>query len=70
MNEYFFKEQGNNFGFDIFSIDVQRGRDQGVRGYTDYVEFCTGVKINTFEDLYLKNLMSQETVETFQSLYK
>uniref|UniRef100_A0A1S4LB30 Uncharacterized protein n=2 Tax=Ixodes scapularis TaxID=6945 RepID=A0A1S4LB30_IXOSC len=70
MNEYFFKEQGMNFGLDIFSIDVQRGRDQGVRGYTDYVEFCGGVKINTFQDLYQKNLMSQETAEIFQSLYK
>ncbi|CAN8001097.1 unnamed protein product, partial [Ixodes hexagonus] len=70
INHYLFKKPQNNFGLDMFSVDIQRGRDHGVRGYTDYVEFCSGVKINTFDDLYLKNLMPKETAGIFQNLYK
>ncbi|KAM7295095.1 chorion peroxidase-like [Ixodes scapularis] len=70
INQYLFIKPPNKFGLDIISVDVQRGRDLGVRGYPDYVEFCSGVKINTFDDLYLKNLMPKDTAEIFQNLYK
>ncbi|CAN8025601.1 unnamed protein product, partial [Ixodes persulcatus] len=49
INQYLFIKPPDKFGLDIISVDVQRGRDHGVRGYPDYVEFCSGVKINTFD---------------------
>ncbi|EEC15150.1 peroxinectin, putative, partial [Ixodes scapularis] len=49
INQYLFIKPPDTFGLDIISVDVQRGRDLGVRGYPDYVEFCSGVKINTFD---------------------
>ncbi|CAN8025602.1 unnamed protein product [Ixodes persulcatus] len=70
INQYLFIKPPDKFGRDIISVDIQRGRDLGVRGYPDYVEFCSGVKINTFDDLYLKNLMPKDTAEIFQNLYK
>lgn len=40
----------NPFGLDLASINVQRGRDHGVRPYNDYVEVTGHRKILSFDE--------------------
>ena len=36
MTEWLFAEKDKDFGFDIVSLNVQRGRDHQIQGYTNY----------------------------------
>lgn len=41
----------NIFGMDVFSLDVQRNRDHGIRFYTKYREYCGLKPIKNEQDL-------------------
>ncbi len=36
---------------DLLSINIQRGRDHGLQGYTQYLKKYFNVQINSFNDL-------------------
>lgn len=38
------------FGLDIAAINIQRGRDHGIRPYNDYVEVTGHRRIATFDE--------------------
>lgn len=43
--------RGNNpFGVDLVATNIQRGRDQGIRSYNDYLELIGGKRIQTFDE--------------------
>lgn len=46
-------KNGNQYGvgFDLSSVDIQRGRDHGLAPYYQYLELCFSVKIKTWSDL-------------------
>lgn len=43
--------QTQNIGTDVLALDILRGRDHGLAGYTKYLELCTNTKINNWDDL-------------------
>ncbi|KAH7975009.1 hypothetical protein HPB49_022628 [Dermacentor silvarum] len=58
------------FGVDLFATDIQRGRDNGVRPYADYVRLCHGLELTTFDDLHLKGLMPEHVARLFAKIYE
>lgn len=55
-------------GLDVLAIDIQRGRDHGLPGYTQYRALCDLTPVSTFEQL--SDVMPQETVEKLSQLYE
>ncbi|KAK4882891.1 hypothetical protein RN001_006210 [Aquatica leii] len=49
LTKYMFRA-GNPFGVDIASINIQRGRDHGLRPYNDYRELVGQARIKSFEE--------------------
>lgn len=37
--------------FDLAAFNINRGRDHGLQPYAKYVEYCTGKKLESFDDL-------------------
>ncbi|CAF0816026.1 unnamed protein product [Brachionus calyciflorus] len=59
---------GRPFHFDLVSINIQRGRDHGVPGYTVFRDFCKLQPIRTWEDLGL--FVQPDVVSIFREKYK
>ncbi|XP_050667238.1 peroxidase-like [Leptidea sinapis] len=53
--------------FDQISMDIQRGRDMGVRGYNDYRNLCGLRHAKSFSDLL--DVIDREKVEGLKQLY-
>ena len=49
LKEFLFSKD-NKFGKDLFAINVQRGREHGLRGYNDYREYYGMQRANSFDD--------------------
>ncbi|XP_075556602.1 chorion peroxidase-like [Dermacentor variabilis] len=63
-----FRQPHMPYGSDLFAIDIQRGRDHGIRPYVDYLQHCRNITVTTFEDL--TGLMAESNVtEIFKHLY-
>lgn len=67
IREFLFKD-GNNFGQDLRSIDIQRGRDHGIGRYNDYREHCGFPRATKWDD-YL-DLISATHVANLQQVYE
>ncbi|XP_060850509.1 peroxidase-like isoform X1 [Rhopalosiphum padi] len=52
---------------DLLSVDIQRGRDVGLKSYTKMREWCGLSKINSFDDLL--SFLTFDDVETLKGLY-
>ena len=59
---------GRPFHFDLAAINIQRGRDHGVPGYTKWRLFCGLPPINTWNDMKL--FVAPDSVNIFQQMYK
>lgn len=51
IRNHLYQAPNASFGQDLVSLNIKRGRDHGVRGYIDYIEYCDGVNIKAFADL-------------------
>lgn len=55
-------------GTDLFSIDVNRGRDHGVPPYHQYYTKCTGRVVNEWDDL--GDHFEQEHLKLLSEIYE
>lgn len=54
--KYFYRFQNSeqrSVGTDVLALDILRGRDHGLSGYTQYLELCTKRQITNWADLEL-----------------
>ena len=49
-----FQPDKSNHGFDLFALNVQRGRDHGLAPYYQWRELCNLSVVNNWEDLELQ----------------
>ncbi|XP_068223713.1 peroxidase-like isoform X1 [Palaemon carinicauda] len=75
VDTYFSKEIAGNlfkgslpFGLDLVALNLQRGRDHGIRGYTEWRTHCRLDPINSFSDL--SSVMKDDAIEGFRSIYR
>jgi peroxidase len=59
---------GRPFHFDLVSINIQRGRDHGVPGYTTFREFCNLPPVRSWDDMTL--FVQGDSVAMFRQTYK
>ena len=69
-----FETENNGCGLDLFSLNLQRGRDHGLPPYNKWRDFArwqcgvTTGRVNSFDDLRYE--MSQERINALKSVYQ
>ena len=54
-------------GMDLIALNIQRGRDHGLRGYNDYRHHCQVGRASNFSEL--RNTMSDKAIAKLRSVY-
>ena len=62
-----FEGPGDGTFGDLTAINIQRGRDHGLPGYTKYLEALLGRSVKTFGDI--SDLISKEQIVRLKSVY-
>ncbi|KAJ8935261.1 hypothetical protein NQ318_007071 [Aromia moschata] len=57
---------GDN-GFDVLSLDIQRGRDHGLPGYVHYRSLCGMPEVRDYDDLV--DVMPQRNIDALEKVY-
>ncbi|XP_075729037.1 peroxidase-like [Rhipicephalus microplus] len=68
VTHYLFRKPSLPYGDDLFALDIQRGRDHGVRPYVDWVQLCQNITIASFSDL--SQVMPEETAQIYEQVYE
>lgn len=68
VTNHLFKKEGERFGMDLVSFNMQRAREFGVPGFNEFRKFC-GLNVpEHFEELF--GSMPNETVRRYQSIFE
>ncbi|GIY61758.1 chorion peroxidase [Caerostris darwini] len=68
VTNHLYQMRGNESGLDLASLNVNRGRDHGIPGYTTLVEFCGGPQITSWSQL--DRLFQRGVRPLFERLYE
>ncbi|XP_022246594.1 peroxidase-like isoform X3 [Limulus polyphemus] len=68
VTNHLFKRRGEEHGLDIAALNIQRGRDHGLRSYVDYLEYCFLKHLTKFHHLQLT--MTKDAQNHFENLYE
>jgi len=68
MTNYLFQPEGLDFGADLCTININRGRDHGVPGYNKWRKWCGLSEIKTWNDAY--KILDAAAVNKYKNLYK
>jgi peroxidase len=68
LTNHLFQKKGNEFGLDLVSLNIQRGREQGTPTYNQIRQQVCGLrKATSFADLSRE--IPQQTIQKLQSVY-
>lgn len=68
LTNHLFQTPKFDFGMDLAAINIQRGRDHGLPGYTAWRGPCGLTPLTEFESLL--KVMPAKTVKRLQALYR
>lgn len=68
VTNHLFKKDGERFGMDLVSFNMQRAREFGVPGFSEFRKFCGLHVAEQFEELF--GSMPNETVRRYQSIFE
>ena len=72
LTNHLFEDPMANFtvpcGLDLVSLNIQRGRDHGLPGYTVWREYCGLGKVKTFDDL--EDYLDHQVLKQISDLYE
>ncbi|XP_013793800.2 peroxinectin A-like, partial [Limulus polyphemus] len=68
VTNHLFQKPGEEFGLDLASFNIQRGRDHGIQSYVHYVKEFFNLPISNFS--HLDVLMSSTDWTAFENLYE
>lgn len=67
VTNHLFQMPEHRFGMDLAAINMQRGREHGIRGYNDYRQYCGLGRLNSFEDL--RRVMTNSSFAQYAHVY-
>ncbi|GBM89563.1 Peroxidasin [Araneus ventricosus] len=67
VTNHLFAKKMNDPGLDLFSINVQRGRDHGLPPYTKWREVCGLPKVNDYSDL--RHYLPEHVIDRLAAVY-
>uniref|UniRef100_A0A0P5PEE0 Chorion peroxidase n=1 Tax=Daphnia magna TaxID=35525 RepID=A0A0P5PEE0_9CRUS len=67
LTEHLFEEAGKGFGLDLVALNIQRGRDLGLRSYNAYRELCGVGRAKDFDGL--RDLFAPAIIQRFKEVY-
>ena len=67
MTNHLFQGKAN-YGMDMFAINIQRGRDNGIAPYVRWRRICNLTPVSNWTDL--ENIMRPTSLKVMRSIYK
>jgi len=68
LTNFLFRSRENPFGDDLISFNIQRGRDQGLPGYTAYREMSGLPKVRSFDDMH--DVFPRKVIDAMRAIYR
>jgi peroxidase len=67
VTNHLFQAKDKKFGMDLVALNLQRGRDHGLKGYNAFRELCGFGRVETFPEL--ADLIPMKIVERLALIY-
>uniref|UniRef100_A0A1B0F069 Uncharacterized protein n=1 Tax=Phlebotomus papatasi TaxID=29031 RepID=A0A1B0F069_PHLPP len=68
VTNHLFKKEGNRFGMDLVSFNMQRGREFGLPGYMEFRKFCGLPTSHAWEEMF--GSMPNDTIRRYESIFQ